>query len=169
MQRTKLLYRVTLTSFCLNSVVLANVEGDQCQRQMDEILRTEVNCVISFGPTSEAEVVSSTKGVFRNYACSMPVKFPKSDIYGSWIKPDSIVLPTLQLNCDLNATTGEMLKASAKVQPSCKKDQSSWLCDINMSETDGLGVLGRVIENYVNNDTKIKKEFGDSLSKLSKQ
>lgn len=166
MQHPELVFALTLNALCLTSAVWANADGEQCYNQMKEALRTDVNCVISFGSASEEEVMSNTQGVFKNYICRMPMQFPKSDIYGSWIKQNSISLPTLQLNCDLNAVTGEVLKASAKIRPSCKKVQAAWLCDINMSETVGLGVLGHIIENHVNNNQKIKTEFGSLLGKI---
>lgn len=157
-----------INAICFNGIAWENVEIEQCRKQIDKVFLPEVNCIIHFGSISESEMKSNTNGFFKSYTCNIPVKFQKSEIYGSWIKSDSISFPKLKLNCIINSATGEVLEASAKAKPSCKRNKETWLCEINMSDTEGLGVLGRIIENNINNDKRIKDKLGESLGKLVK-
>ena len=149
----------------------AYVDGSECQRQTKQMLRTDLDCIIQFGPDSneKTKLINQTQGVISDFICAMPLIFEKSQIYNTWIKPGLIKLPSLNITCTLFGINNEPLEVSSAFQPMCEKKSNIWSCDLNMSKTQGLGILGRILENYINKEPSLKKEMGEALEGLEMQ
>ena len=168
---SRICFAFTLTLCCLTALqVFAFVDGDECQGQMEDIFATEVNCTLVLGldSTDKQRLSRMTQGIISDVLCVLPLNFPKSRIYDEFITKDLITLPRLQVTCTVFAGSNEPLEVTSAFSPNCRRDDKAWACEPNMANTAGLGVLGRLLENYVNNDRKLKGEMGRAIERLGR-
>tara|TARA_B100002003_G_scaffold148656_1_gene137790 strand:- start:6358 stop:6861 length:504 start_codon:yes stop_codon:yes gene_type:complete len=153
----------------LSNSSLAAVNTDECEAQFRNVLKPDVNCLIQITPDAEtlATFKTAMQGLVQDFKCSVPLEFPKSDIYNHWITSSQIKFPPLKLSCDITGIDNNAIPATSEFSPHCKESDSTWSCEINMSNTTGLGFLGRGLENYVNTNEAFKQGLADALVELS--
>ncbi len=139
---------------------------DACAKEMQQVMRTEVNCQIRVRPVELARLREITQGVIKDMTCLVPFRFEKSSIYSRWIQPGQLSMPRLNLRCSLAAEGDQALEMTSVIKPECDKKGEKWHCDINMSETMGIGILGSILEAYFNTDSEIKRRMGEALETL---
>jgi len=102
--------------------------------------------------------------LLKSASCLVPLKFNKADVYGAWIKTNAVNLPNFTIGCNVKDAEGKELKLTTQVKPSCLQKNKKWLCNINMSNTAGLGFLGQIFENYINTNLELKAEMSQFLA-----
>ncbi|MUT27350.1 MULTISPECIES: hypothetical protein [Mesorhizobium] len=157
--------------FATAAAAKADVDAEQCRRQMADILRTGVDCSLAFDadPALTAQLKAQTGGAISGLACRMPLAFAKQRIYGEFITDGAIKLPPLDVRCTLSGA-GPPLEVTTSFQPSCTRvGGGAWECEPRMSATTGLGVLGRILEAAVNSSAELKRQMGEALSQLNQR
>lgn len=154
----------------LSTSSLSAVNAEDCEAQLRKVLKPDVNCRIQITPNEEnlAEIKTAMQGLVQDYTCSVPLEFPKSDIYNHWITSSQVKFPPLKVSCDITGIDNNTIPATSEFSPHCKESDAVWSCEINMSNTTGLGFLGRGLENYVNTNDSFKKGLAEALVELSK-
>ncbi len=144
----------------------AGANVDACAKEMKRVLSVEINCQIQVRPDELATIREITHGVIKDLVCHIPIQFEKSAIYDQWIKPGQLSLPRLNLQCKLAVEDGQVLEMTSVIRPGCDKTGGKWNCEMNMSETRGIGLLGRILENYFNTDREVKRRLSEALESL---
>lgn len=144
------------------------VDVKNCEEQLRDVVRVDIACAIEIQPDSEQkdELIERTSGIVSDFICMLPISFRKEAIYSKYIKQDSVELPKLVTTCSIFGPGSEPLEVSATFQPKCVKGRNIWSCKPNASDIEGLGVLGRPLENYINQSEELKKQMGAALSGL---
>lgn len=142
-------------------------QSAKCEKQAKNILKTNIDCEITIVPSSEERqaIREKTKGAITGYSCTLPLKFPKKDIYNTWILHNEIHLPQLCIHCTLETPIGNN-NFNAYFQPQCIKQSTGWQCDINASGMNDLGLLGTILLNSINTDTNIKNSMSIYLNSI---
>lgn len=163
-------------SFCLLCLLLLVIskgifaeekrpQVESCEQQFNKLLLTTVECVYQVKPDSLKQIMTYTQGTIKDAACSVPLKFAKSQVYGEWIKDGVVRLPKLTVQCHLTGAADQKLPVTTYIQPLCKKAKD-WNCTINMSGTQGLGMLGGILETQINENAVLKNEMKKFLNGL---
>jgi len=164
---TNFLKFVVLKALLLPFIAVADVNSRDCEKQLENLLATSVSCTLDIRPDSLKEIVSVANGIVKDASCRIPLNFEKSAVYGRWIKENSVNLPRLKVVCLLISTTEETLAVNSYIQPACSRAAGQdWKCSINMSGTEGLGVLGAILETQVNNSEGLKAKMKQFLTSM---
>lgn len=161
---------LSLCFLLLSNCALSATKGadiSQCEKQMLKILSTTLDCNIELQPDTLDEIVEFTGGAIQNLHCSIPLRANKSAIYNHWITQNMVALPTLPVHCKITGAQDNKFTAMAKIRPVCKKIAKEWSCQINMSDIQGLGFLGKPLEAYVNTNQTLLTEMSKHLTQLS--
>lgn len=162
-------YKAGLALFTLlfSTWAYGEVDAKECEKQLEKLLLTSVNCNLHIKAEALKKITTVTNGMVKDAACSIPLKFEKAQVYGSWIKTNSVNLPRLQIQCQLDGPQGDTLSVTTFIQPACDlKKGKDWSCLINMSGTQGLGVLGPILETQINENQMLKNEMAKFLTSL---
>lgn len=158
-----------ICSFCAHAWAAKgkSIGYEECEKQFNKLLQTQVDCALEIKPDALEQIISLTQGVVKDAACVIPLQFPKADVYGQWIKEQELKLPKLQVQCHLTGSNDQKIPVNTLIEPRCVKAKNKdWQCSINMSGTQGLGVLGGVLETQVNQSQIIKDEMKKFLKTL---
>lgn len=148
-------------------LAFSGVNSSDCEKQFRKLLNTSVSCALEVRSEALKDIVSFTGGMVKDASCRIPLIFEKSDIYGKWIKRESLNLPKLQVQCLLTSANAEVLAVNSYIQPACSRTKGKdWACNINMSGTQGMGVLGAMLETQVNNSDALKADMKQFLSSM---
>lgn len=145
-----------------------NADTSECEKQMQRVLSTDLNCAITLKPESLKEVVTFTSGAIEEMRCDITLKAKKSDIYNHWIKNNVVAMPTLPVYCNIIGAQNNRFTATANIRPNCQKQAKEWACQINMSNVQGLGFLGKAMETYVNTNQALLSAMNKHMNDLSK-
>jgi hypothetical protein len=140
-----------------------DVSFGSCQQQLQALLRTDLDCVVELRPRALTDIPQTLQDILRGVACSIPVQFKKSQVYGEWITDHSAHSPDFSIDCKLtNGGQGSHFSALARVE--CDRSNGVWSCFPTLHDVAGLGVLGRVLENYVNNSAQLRTALTSALA-----
>ncbi|VUD62606.1 hypothetical protein TDB9533_03075 [Thalassocella blandensis] len=148
--------------------VNSNADTSECEKQMQRVLSTRLDCTIKLKPESLKEVVTFTSGAIEEMRCDIPLRAKKSDIYNHWIKDSIVAMPSLPVHCNIRGAQDNTFTATANIRPSCEKKAQEWFCQINMSNVQGLGFLGKALETYVNTNQTLISTMNKHMNDLSK-
>ena len=173
---TKTLALIGLCALLLSSHVKATTkpsthkgaDTSQCEQQMQKVLSTTLDCTIKLQPDTLDEIVAFTNGAIESLHCSIPLRANKSAIYNHWIKDNLVELPALPVNCQIKGAQNNNFTATAKIRPTCRRISKNWNCQINLTDVQGLGFLGKPLEAYINTNQTLLSEMGKHLDAMSK-
>jgi hypothetical protein len=142
-----------------------NLDAEVCQKQMEILLRPDVDCVVVIRPDAEAlaNVPQILRTVTTGLSCKLPVKFKKSQIYGEWIAQERASFPELRITCSIGSE-GKTTEFSAALKVDCVRTANIWGCKPVLHDVAGLGILGRQLENYVTGNPELSAQLTKVLS-----
>lgn len=172
---TKIFAFISLCAVFLSTHAMATnkpsaVKGadtSQCEQQMQKFLSTSLDCTIKLKPDTLDDIVAFTNGAIESLHCSIPLKTNKSAIYNHWIKENIVTLPTLPVNCHIKGAQNNNFAATAKIRPTCRRASNNWDCQINLSDVQGFGFLGKPLEAYVNTNQALLSAMERHLDAMS--
>jgi hypothetical protein len=142
-----------------------SIDARQCESQFKALLLIEIDCTISLraSPAALPFAPEELRALLSQMECEIPLKFQKSQIYGQWITLDGAKFPTIDINCRLGVRADSTrLSGSAKLE--CSRPGGAWSCAPTLSNVTGIGVLGRALENYVNNNPGLWSTLSRTLT-----
>jgi hypothetical protein len=140
-----------------------DVEAKVCQKQMETLIRPDVDCTIDLkpGPDVLTGIPETLRALTPGLACRIPVKFRKAQVYGEWIGDSQARLPDFPVTCTVSAG-GQSDQFTTQFRIECMRMDAAWTCSPILHDTRGLGILARPLENYVNNN----EAFRSALTKI---
>lgn len=142
-----------------------NLDADGCRKQMEVVLKPDVDCLITAHPDAEASANAphALVAVMTGLACRLPVKFRKSQIYGEWITDERADFPDLNITCSIGSGS-KTAEFSAALKVGCTRTANVWACKPILHNVVGLGILGRQLENYVTGHQGLSAQLTKILS-----
>ncbi len=141
-----------------SNYIQADVDASLCINDFKKPAQLNIECLISIysGQNDLPALQKSSNGAITYVMCSLPLKFEKKDVYGKFITDKGINFPDINVTCILN--NDDQQKISTTFAPSCAlKEGSASECSINMKNTNGIGIIGKIIENHMNTDSSIRE------------
>jgi hypothetical protein len=139
-----------------------DVDAKVCQKQMEALLRPDVDCTIDLkpGPDALTGIPETLRTLTPGLACRIAVKFRKAQIYSEWVGDSQARLQDLPVTCTVSAG-GQSDQFTTQFRIECVRMNAAWTCSPVLHDTRGLGILARPLENYVNNN----EAFRSALTK----
>jgi len=143
-----------------------SVDYEACQAQLKALLRLDMDCTITakVGNGSLEFVPAALRPLLRSLACSLPIQFPKKDVYDRWIRLGVVEVPAMRATCRISVAGKEASEFSASLELRCEKGADAWSCIPKMHSATALGVIGTQLENFVNTNLELRKQIGQTLA-----
>ncbi len=166
-------FALTSSLLLVAPVAVADMDSSTCLAQMQNILGTGLNCALKLtpGPEEAAKLKVDSSGALTGYECTIVINAPKADIYGKWIVPNAVRLPALPVACVVSTTGDAKATISAIFQPECVRAAATqpWECKPGAQRIEGLGVLGTILQNFINHDNGLKQGMRQALERLEQR
>lgn len=133
------------------SAASVKVDAVKCEKQLEQFARTDIDCAVSarVDDATLGDVPDGVRGLVVDLVCTLPISAPKADVYGKWIRTDTVSLPRTKLSC---SKRGGDLKFDLVFDIQCTKSQGDWRCPEPVAGVDRIGVMGTAFANYLNRD-----------------
>ena len=158
---------LALTLSCPVARAGSVIQADQCTQQIENWVRPDVDCVAMIRFVADASIPALLQPILNGSSCTVPLKFQKKDVYNTWIQANSVKVPKLSVTCVLGTTGLAAAQFQTMVSPACERKPDRWMCTPGISDTIGLGVLGTILEAYVNSDAGIIASMNKALEDAS--
>jgi hypothetical protein len=139
------------------------VDFRTCQQQLEALLRPDVDCIVEIHPGSFSDIPQILQSLLAGATCRLPLRFRKAQVYSEWITDAGARSPDFAITCSL-AASGQPQRLSASARVECTRAGPTWSCIPVLHDVNGLGVLGRALENYVNNNAQLRSALTNALS-----
>lgn len=162
---------VFLAPLCSPAAAGIVVEAGACQQQVQDWLRLEVDCAVHvrFDTADAGSLPAWLLPLAQSAGCTIPLRFAKRDVYGAWISATIVDPPAIAADCLLAPPNGEAAQFHIVVDPRCEKADGHWSCQPGLRETTGLGVIGAMLENFVNHDPALLSTINRALDAAAGQ
>lgn len=155
------IWLTSLSKLTLCAPIDFNVQD--CQDQFEAILRQDVDCVAQLRPGTLNEAPETLQTLISGMSCKIPIKFKKADVYNIWITEVGAKSPDFAVSCSLTGNAeSDAFSASARVE--CTRAGPNWSCGPFLHDVNGLGFLGRALENYVNSNAEIRAALSKAIN-----
>jgi hypothetical protein len=140
-----------------------DAEFPVCQQQVEALLRPDVDCTVDIRPGTLANVPQALQALIAGLDCKVPLRFRKAEVYGEWITDANAKSPDFMVSCAITAG-GQPDRFSASARVECSRAGAGWSCLPVLHDVTGIGILGRALETYVNNNAELRAALTKALS-----
>jgi hypothetical protein len=140
------------------------IDAAACRSQAEAVVRLDFDCEILAIPSAGAfeALPPGLAPILRGLSCRLPLKFAKSEVYGTWITDDAVRLPTLEVTCGhANAATPLIVRVAI----ACTKSEEAWTCEPGILGIAGAGFLGTALAAWINGPSGVWDMLEQELSR----
>ena len=139
----------------------------ECREQAQAFARLDVDCtlVITARQGDLDRAPAFLRALIADLECQIPLKFDKAEVYGGWITDNRVNPPPIRVDCTVLEGAG-LGRISGIFDADCVRLDGQWACYPGLSDVTGLGPLGSVVEEFVNDEGLLGRFLAKQLDRF---
>jgi hypothetical protein len=125
------------------TVAAVEVNFQTCEQQLEALPRPDVDCVVEIHPGALSDIPQVLKSLLEGASCNILLRFREAQVYSEWITDRVATSPVFTATCSLTASE-------------CARTGAEGSCVPVLRDVNGLGVLGRALDSYVNDNAQLR-------------